>query len=274
MSSNKLTVHTAASLSVTEYIARLWKYRTLITTFARRDLKIKYAQTFLGIVWVLFAPFPSVIIFTFFFGTLIKVDTGRLPYPVFALTGMIGWVYFTNLTASVGSSMIDAENIIKKIYFPKLILALSKVLTNGADFLISFAVILVVMLAFGVTPTWTIVFFPLFLVLNIICGMAIGLWVAALTIRYRDLQHIAPQLINFCIWLTPVFYPTTVLPDRLSYVMYANPMALVISGYRYTLSGGEVPSQHYLISIIPLFVLFITGVIYFCKVEDDAAEYI
>jgi len=255
-----------------EYFEKIWRYKSLIITFAKRDLKVKYSQTFLGIVWVFVAPFPSVIIFTFFFGKIVKLNTGVLPYPVFALTGLIGWSYFSNLNAGIGSSLIDAQNIIKKVYFPKLILTLSKILSAGVDFIVSFIVILLVMLVMGILPKWTIVFFPVFLFLNIMCGFAIGIWIAALTFRYRDLQHFAYQFLNFSIWLTPVFYPTTILPQGLNYIMYANPMALVISGYRYTLSGAEMPSSHYLISIIPLLIVLVSGLFYFRRVEDRVAE--
>ena len=256
----------------TEYFGKIWKYRFLIITFAKRDLKVKYSQTFLGIIWVLLAPFPSVIIFTFFFGKIIKLDTGGLPYPVFALTGLIGWSFFSNLNNGMGSSLIDAQNIVKKIYFPKLILTLSKVLSTGVDFLVSFVILFAVMIIMGITPKWTIIFFPLFFLINIMCGWAIGIWIAALTFRYRDLQHFAYQILNFSIWLTPVFYPTTILPPALHYVMYLNPMAFVILGYRYTLSGAEKPSADYMISIIPLLIVLVSGLFYFRKIEDEIVE--
>lgn len=256
----------------TEYAAKIWTYRSLIVTFAKRDLKVKYSQTFLGVLWILLAPFPSVIVFTFFFGKIIKLDTGLLPYPVFALTGLIGWSLFSNLNSSIGSSLIEAQGIIKKIYFPKMILPFSKILSAGVDFVVSFLVLLMVMIFMGVSPGWTIVFFPLFLLLNIICGCAIGIWIAALTFRYRDMQHFIYQILNFSIWLTPVFYPATILPASLHYLMYFNPMAFVIVGYRYTLSGAEMPSFSYMISIIPLLLILISGLFYFRKIEDEIAE--
>lgn len=272
MEDKRIVILTKDSDSIAQYFSKVWQYRSLIITFAKRDIKIKYSQTLLGVLWVFLAPFPSVIVFTFFFAKIIKLNTGILPYPVFALTGLIGWGLFINLNMGIGSSLIEAQNIIKKVYFPKLILTLSKLLSAGVDFVISFIVLLIVMIFLGVTPKWTILFFPLFLLLNIMCGYAVGIWIAALTFRYRDLLHFAYQILNFSIWLTPVFYPTTILPPAFHFVMYFNPMAFVIVGYRYTLSGAEMPSSHYMISIIPLLVILVSGLFYFRKIEDEIAE--
>lgn len=269
-----ITTISAQQDSIFTYLRKLWEYRSLAITFAKRDLKIKYAQTFLGISWILLQPIPSIVIFTFFFGLLIKADTGALPYPVFALTGMIAWSYFTNLANSIGNSLIEAQHILKKIYFPKLILPLSKVLVGAVDFFVSFALIILAMLLFSVHPGWQIIFFPVFFFLNILTGFTIGIWTSSLTFRYRDFQNIAPAIIGFCIWLTPVFYPTTILPGQISSFMYLNPMAFVIEGYRFTLVGDKVPSHYFLISVIPVLILFVLGLLYFRKIEDEIAEFI
>ena len=256
------------------YLSKVWINRSLIITFAKRDLKIKYAQTFFGIFWILLQPLPSIIIFTFFFGRIIKVDTGKLPYPLFALVGMIGWNYFTNLTNGIGNSLIESQHILKKISFPKIILPLSKILVGAVDFLVSFALIVLALIMFRVVPDWKIIFFPFFFLLNIVAGFSIGVWISSLTFRYRDFQHIAPYIINFSIWLTPVFYPTTILPPHLSKLMYLNPMAFVIEGYRYTLVGDKMPSPYFLVSIIPVLILFVAGLLYFRRIEDEIADYI
>lgn len=269
-------IHTISSEpdSLGAYTQKFWRHKILITTFAFRDLKVKYAQTFFGILWVAFQPLPSVIIFTFFFGTLIKVNTGILPYPIFALIGMIGWNYFTNLALGAGNSLIESQHILKKISFPKIILPVSKIFSSGVDFLIAFAVIIAAMIIYSVYPNKTIIFLPFFILLNILTGLSVGLWMSALTFRYRDLQHIAPSVINFMIWLTPVFYSATILPQKLSYLMYANPMALVIEGYRFSLTGQGFPSRQYVISVIPILLLFVSGFLYFRKIEDEIVDYI
>ncbi len=243
-------------------------------TFALRDIKVKYAQTFLGIFWVVLQPVPSVVIFTFFFDRLIHVNTGLLPYPIFALTGMVAWNYFTGLSFGIGNSLIESQHILKKVYFPKLILPAAKVLSTGADFMIAFLVVIIAMMFYSVWPNTGIFYFPLFLLFNIITGFTIGIWISALTFRYRDFQLFVPYVINFSIWLTPVFYPTTVLPKELEFIMYFNPMALVIEGYRFSLTGATPPSSAFLYSIALVLVLFLSGVWYFRRIEDEIADFV
>ena len=269
-----INIITSETEPLPRYFAKAWKYKGLIITFAKRDLRIKYAQTFFDVFWILIQPLPSIVIFTFFFGKLIKVNTGALPYPVFALTGLVAWNFFTNLAGSVGNSLIESQSLLKKIYFPKIIVPFSKILVSGVDLLISFALLIVVMLLFSVYPSWKIIFLPCFFLFNILCGLSIGIWIAALTYRYRDFQHFAPNVINFSIWLTPVFYPTTVLPQRLHSLMYLNPMAFVIEGYRFALAGDKCPSIYFMISVIPVLILFVLGLLYFRRIEDEIADFI
>lgn len=271
---SQIKIITAETDSLPIYIGKLWRYRNLILTFARRDIKIKYAQTYLGIFWVLLQPIPSVIIFSFFFGRLINVDTGALPYPIFALIGLIAWTYFTNMVSGIGNSLIESQHILKKVFFPKMILPLAKVLFTGADFLIAFFLVILVMPLFGVMPGINILFLPVFLFFHVICGLAIGIWVSALTFKYRDTQLFVPNLISFAIWLTPVFYPSTILPKQLVYLMYFNPMALVIEGYRFSLGGGNLPNSNYMFSVVIVLVVLAAGLYYFSKIEDSIAEYI
>lgn len=256
------------------YVNKIWEYKSLITSFAYRDIKIRYSQTFFGLLWVLFQPLPSVVIFTFFFAKVIHVNSGGLPYPVFALIGLGGWNYFTNLTNSTAGSLIEAQHVIKKIYFPKIVLPLSKILVAGFDFLITFFVIIIVMLFYRLIPGFTLIYLPLFLAINILTGFSAGIWISALTFRYRDFQNIIPHVIMFSIWLTPVFYPTTILPPSAENLMFFNPMAFVIEGYRFCLSGGIPPSPRFIFSVIPVVILLLTGLWYFRKVEDNIADFI
>ncbi|GIV34455.1 MAG: transport permease protein [Chitinophagales bacterium] len=256
------------------YLLKIWQNRALITTLAKRDLKIKYAQTFFGVLWVMLHPLPSVIIFTFFFDRLIQVDTGPLPYPIFALIGMTGWYFFTNLAFGAGNSLIESQQLLKKLAFPKLILPLSKVLSTGVDFIMSFFITILAMFLFSVYPGYTVVFLPLFILLNIFIGLTLGIWLCAVSFRYRDVHHFLPNVVNFLVWLTPVFYPTTILPEKLHYLMYINPIALVIEGYRFSLTGMALPSPWYALSMIPVLILFLVGITYFRKIEDKIVDYI
>ena len=257
-----------------QYVHKIWKHRSLIWAFAKRDVKIRYAQTRLGLFWVLLQPIPSVLIFSFLFGRLLNVDTGLLPYPVFALAGIAGWNYFTNLSDGVGNSLLESQNVLKKVAYPKLIMPLSKLLVSTLDFAVVFTLVLIALLVFGLVPSIKLLLLPAFILVNIMAGFAIGIWMCALSYRYRDVRHFMPYFINFGIWLTPVFYPTTILPQNLSYFMYLNPMALVLEGYRSCLSGAALPSIGYLTSMIPLLLLLISGLWYFSRVEDEIVDYI
>jgi len=253
-------------------LRKLWSYRALIYIFAVRDLKVQYSQTFLGILWSLIQPLTGLLIFTFFFNYVIQVDTGGIPYPLFAFCGMTSWYFFSALMAQTGTSLMQSQYLIRKIYFPKLILPVSKAVTCMAEFGIAMTLLIIMMVLWGHYPNVNIIFFPLFIGLNLLTGLAVGLWMSALTIRYRDFHHIIPYILNFGIWLTPVFYPSTFLPERIQYLIYFNPMAGVVSGFRWTLLGGSMPSPYFLFSFFFVCILFIGGLLYFRKMEYKIAD--
>ncbi len=256
------------------YLRRVYQYRRLILVLAGRDLKAQYAQSVLGIFWALIKPIIALIIFSIFFGVLLPFDA-EIPvaYPLFAFSGMVSWYYFTFLMINAGVSVTSSQDIIKRIYFPKLILPLSKVLTGLVEFGISMALLVVMMFIYGEVPGPQIVFFPVFLLLNIMVGLSVGIWMAALATRYRDLQHLLPYLVNFLIWLTPVFYPGTLIPERYAHFLYLNPMAGVIAGFRWTLLGDAAPAWEYGLGMIPVLILFLSGVWYFQRVERQMVDW-
>lgn len=257
-----------------EYLRKVYQFRSLAFTLARRDLKVQYAQTFLGLLWSVIQPLTSLLVWTFFFDKLVKVDTGGIPYPLFAFSGMIAWYYFTNIFNHAGTSLVNSQDLIRKIYFPRIILPLSKVLVGLVEFTISLALLFLIMLLMGQAPPLQLAFLPFFILLNIITGLAFGLWLSALTIRYRDFQHIIPFFIYLGIWLTPVFYPTTLIPSKYNFLIYINPIAAVIAGYRWSLFGGEPISLYYIGSFILMIFVLITGFIFFRKNESTIADYI
>ncbi len=254
------------------YLKRVWRHRSLILTFAKRDLKVKYSQTFLGILWSILQPLTGILIFTFFFNQVVKIDDLGFPYALFAISGMVPWYFFSYLVYSSNESMLVNQDIIKKIYFPKLVLPLSKVLVGLVEFGISFILFIIFAAFFKVAPPLEVILFPFFVILNIIIGLSVSISLTAASTRYRDLHHIVPYLINFGIWLTPVFYPATLLPDGFSWIMYLNPMAAVIAGFRWTLLGDSIPSIYYTISFIPIVFLLILGTKYFIRLEQDIAD--
>jgi lipopolysaccharide transport system permease protein len=255
------------------YLRRVWAYRRLIGVFAVRDLRAQYAQTALGLLWAVIKPLLALAIFSVFFGVLVPLDSKiHVEYPLFAFSGMVSWYYFTYLMVNAGTAVVNAQQLISRVYFPKLILPLAKVIAGLVDFGISMVLMVILMLIWGRAPGVELLLFPVFLGLNILVGLTIGVWLAALTTRYRDFHHLLPYLVNFLIWLTPVFYPTTIVPPQYQYFLFANPMAGVIAGFRWTLLGDEVPSLYYLIGLAPIAVLFVIGIWYFERVERSMVD--
>jgi lipopolysaccharide transport system permease protein len=267
-------VFTSRGDNLIKYLEKTCQFRHLIFSLARRDLKVQYAQTFLGFLWSVIQPLTSLLVWTFFFDKLIQVDTGHIPYPLFAFSGMIAWYYFTNIFSNAGTSLVNSQDLIRKIYFPRIVLPLSKVLVGFVEFIISITLLFIIMIVMGTSPSWKIVYMPFFILFNIITGLAFGLWLSALTIRYRDFQHIIPFLIYLGIWLTPVFYPTTLIPNEYSFLVYINPIAAVIAGYRWSLLGGDSMSPYYLISFVLVALILVSGFAYFRKNESIIADYI
>lgn len=247
-------------------------YRRLIYLFAKRDLKVKYSQTYAGLLWSILQPVAGIIIFTFFFGRLLNVGTDGSPYPLFVLTGLIVWYYFSYIVAYSGISLIESQHLLKKVYFPRIILPFSKALTGLADFTIWFIMLIALMFYYGITPSYKIIFLPVFISLIIFTGLTVGIWLSALTYRYRDMIHIIPYLVGFSIFVTPVFYPAHILPKEVNMLLYINPMAGIISGFRWCLLDTISFSFKYLYGIIPMLFLFILSLIYFNRIEGEIAD--
>lgn len=245
----------------------------MIGTLARRELKIKYAQTLLGLLWTALQPLSGLLIFYFFFNRVIKLEgIPESGYATFAFTGMTSWYFFSYIVYQASFSLMQAQDLIKKIFFPKLILLLSKVLVGLVDLGISILLLFVIMLIHGIVPSWQIVFLPLFILLNALVGLAVSVWLSALTVRNRDLQHIVPYLVNFGIWLTPVFYPGTLIPDAFKSLLYLNPMTGVIEGFRWSIWNYGALNMGHALGIGLSLIVLVTGVMYFKKVEDNMAD--
>lgn len=257
-------------------LKELFDYRDLFLIMAYRDLRIRYAQTFLGVMWAFLQPAATLLIFTVVFGKAVKVDTGGIPYPVFAITGMTAWTYFAFVLNQSGNSIIGQQEMVKKIYFPRLVIPLSKAVVGFVDFLIAFAILFVLMIVYSVSPSANIVFLPAFVVLTIISALAVGIWLSALTIRYRDFQHVVPFLVQFGLYATPIAYPSETiisnLPQWGTVLYYLNPMAGVVEGFRWSVLGGEPPNSLAYLSFSVVILLFVTGLIYFKRVERVMAD--
>ncbi|NUQ82477.1 MAG: ABC transporter permease [Bacteroidetes bacterium] len=256
------------SLNLKELIA----YRDLMFTLAYRDLRVRYAQTFLGFLWAFLQPVVTLTIFTLVFGRVARVDTGSVPYPLFALCGMTAWNYFSSVMSGAGSSIIGAQGMISKIYFPRLVIPLSKSLVSLVDFLLVFVLMIALMIWYGVSPGASIVFLPLFLALALISGLAVGIWLSALTVRFRDFQHIIPFAVQLGMYATPVAYPANLVPPDLQFWYFLNPMAGVVEGFRWSLLGGPEPGIMIFVSASVVVLLLIAGLYYFRKVESVMAD--
>lgn len=258
----------------------LWAYlkevagaRNLILSFAIRDLRVQYAQTYLGIFWSLVQPLTGLIIFNFFFQRVIHLSL-RVPYAVFAFTGIMGWFYFTALVGQAGTSLMANQQLIKKIHFPRLVLPLSKALVGLVEFTISFVLLLIMLLWFrmGISPK--IIFLPLVVVANVVAGLSVGIWLSALTIRFRDLHHLIPYLIGFGIWLTPVFYPSTMVPDSYKWIYYFHPVANVIALYRWIFIGLPVDFAQVACSFMVATIMLVSGLYFFVRNEKFVSDYV
>lgn len=269
----KETVISARQENYRAYLRGLWASRSLIILLARRDLKVKYAQSVLGVLWAVIQPLTGLLVFTFFFDQLIRMDTPA-PYPVFVFTGIVAWFYFSNIVHTAGTSLVDASALIKKVYFPKLVLIFAKIAAASVELVISFALLFVLMLLMGISPGLPMLALPLVVLMNIAAGLSVAIWLSALTVRYRDFHHIIPYLVNYGIWLTPVFFPTTLIPPAYAWLIYLNPMAAVIAWYRWSLTGGDFPQAEYLISFIPVLFLLLSGLKYFRTIENKISDYV
>jgi len=259
--------------SLWSYLKDVAESRDLILSFAIRDLKIQYAQTYLGIFWSLVQPLTGLIIFNFFFQRVIHLSLS-VPYAVFAFTGIMGWYYFTALVGQAGTVLMANQQPIKKIQFPRLVLPLSKALVGLVEFSISFLLLLIMLLVFHIGISPKIIFLPLVVLANIMSGLSIGIWLSAFTIRFRDLHHLIPYLIGFGIWLTPVFYPTTMVPDSFKWIYYFHPVANVIALYRWIFIGLPIDFCQVASSFTVAGFMFIAGLYFFVRNEKFIADYL
>jgi lipopolysaccharide transport system permease protein len=257
-----------------EYLRRSLNNTGLAFSFAKSEIHGRNAQTFLGYSVNLIQILISTFLYWLIFGYILKIDTGNIPFPLFVLTGLIPWVYFSSIIRDAGNSLIDNKHLLDKIYFPRVILPMSKVIPGLIDFTIAFAVAIIFVIVFGLNMRWQIVLIPLFLSIIILSGFSIGLWIASISVRYRDTSRLIPYLINFGFFMTPVFYPSTIVPDNINFILFINPAAFAIEGFRWALFGTDLPDIYYLFSLIPVAILGFWGWRNFRRKEKYYADLI
>ena len=269
----KHTVITPEPDGVVEYFRKIWRYRSLIWVFGVRDLKVKYAQTWLGLGWSILQPLTALAVFTFFFGYLLKMKAGQLPYVIYILSGVIGWNFFAYIVNAGTQSVQESSNLIKKIYFPKSILPLSKVLVAAVELGISFLLLIPLILYYGQPISWKIIFFPFIVLFNTFCGLTLVFWITAFAYKKRDLYHLIPYVVYFGIWVTPVFFTREFLPNSVRSIMMFNPMANVVELWRWSLFSYSEFSFLYILNVIVVLILCLSGMYFFNRREIEFSDF-
>jgi lipopolysaccharide transport system permease protein len=253
----------------------VWSHRELLYYLTWRDLQVRYKQTALGALWAIIQPLIMMVIFTVVFGTFAGIPSDGLPYPIFAYTALVPWNFFSSALNRCIASLVGNANIISKVYFPRLIVPLSATLSGFVDFAISLGILVGMMFWFGFVPSWRILFLPLFIGLALLTAFGIGLWFAALNVKYRDIGYGVPFLIQLWMYASPVAYPVTLVPEKWRMLYNLNPMVGVIEGFRWGLLGKESPDFGAMaISAFAVLALMVGGMVYFKRTERTMVDVI
>jgi lipopolysaccharide transport system permease protein len=259
-----------------QYWQDLWRYRELFYFLAWRDILVRYKQTAIGIVWALIRPFLTMVVFTVVFGQLAKLPSEGAPYPILVFSAMLPWQFFSNSLSECSNSLISNANLLSKVYFPRLVVPTSAVVVSFVDFMISGIILLALMAWYNFIPTWRILTLPLFIGVAFAASIGAGLWLASLNVQYRDFRFIVPFIVQFGLYISPVGFSSTIVPEKWRFLYSLNPMVGVIDGFRWAILGGN--SQLYLpgflLSMGLVFLLLVSGIWYFRKMERTFADVI
>jgi len=251
----------------------LWEYRELIYFLIWRDVKVRYKQTALGAAWAIIQPFFTMVVFSIFFGKLAKMPSDGVPYPIFAYTALVPWSFFAHGLTASSNSLVGSANLIQKVYFPRLVLPISTALSGGVDFVVAFAVLLGMMLYYGMVPTIHVVWLPFFMLLALTTSLGVGLWLSALNVQFRDVRHVVPFVTQFWLFASPVVYPSSLLSEPWRTLYALNPMVGVLEGVRWALLRTHFrPGATILASSLAALVILIGGAFYFRRMEKTFAD--
>ena len=256
-------------------LRELWKFRELLYLLSWRDIKVRYKQTVIGGAWAILQPFLTMVVFSIIFGQLLKVPSDGVPYPVFSYAALLPWNFFAGALTRSGNSLIADANLISKVYFPRLILPLSAVLSLILDFAIAFVILVLMMFFYNIVPGFAVLTLPLFLVLALMTALACGVWLSAVNIKYRDVAYVIPFLTQFWLFVTPVAYPSTVIPEPWRVFYGLNPMVGVVEGFRWALLGNNSGMDAMFgVSVLAVAGVLGGGVLYFQSVQQTFADVI
>jgi homopolymeric O-antigen transport system permease protein len=254
-------------------LREIWRYSELLYFLTWRDIKVRYKQTVIGAAWAILQPFLTMVVFSIIFGSLMNVSSGDVPYPVFSYTALLPWTFFSTAITRSGTSLVLSANLISRVYFPRIIVPLAAVLAALVDFAIAFVILLGMMLFYGIVPGVALLTLPFFILLAILTAFGVGFWLSALNVKYRDVAYAIPFLTQFWLFVTPVVYSISIVPQKWRLLYGLNPMAGVIEGFRWALLGqGKAPGQLIVVSLITVIVLLSTGLVYFQRVEHEFAD--
>lgn len=258
--------------AVTFTLREVWHARELLYFLVLRDIKVRYKQTVLGIAWSVLQPFLTMVVFTIFFGRLAKMPSDGVPYPLFSLAAVVPWTYFAAAAANGSTSLVGNQHLLSKVYFPRLLVPLAAVLMPAVDMAVSFSMLIVLMAWYHVAPTTGIVALPLFVALGVLTAFGVTLWTSALSVRYRDARYVLPFIIQIWLFVTPVAYPASMIPERWRLLYAVNPMATVVEGFRSALIGTPGPGSMTVVSIVVVAAGLTAGAAYFRSVEGSIVD--
>ena len=251
----------------------LWEYRELLYFLVWRDIKVRYKQTVLGAAWAIIQPFFTMVVFSIFFGGLAKTPSDGIPYPIFSYAALVPWTFFANGLLNSSSSLVTNANLISKVYFPRLVIPVSAVLSGVVDFALAFVVLLGMMVFYGIAPTVNVIWLPFLLLLALVTSLGVGLWLSAMNVNFRDVRYTVPFLTQFWLLATPIAYSSSLLEEPWRTLYGLNPMVGVVEGFRWALLGVETaPGPVIIVSSIVSLILLITGAFYFRRLEKSFAD--
>lgn len=250
-------------------LGEVWKHAELVYIFALRDIKVRYKQSIAGIGWAIFQPLLTMIVFSAVFAGVVKVPTDGSPYPLFSLAALVPWSYFVHAITKATNSLLSDRELITRVYFPRLVLPLAAVTGGLVDFFIAFTLLIIVLFAYGAIPTAAVFLLPLFLLLACCTALALGLWLSALNVQYRDVNNALPFFTQLLMFISPVAYPASVIPEKWQLLYSLNPMATVINGFRWALLEGQPAPGPYSLISIAVVAIALTGGLYFFRWQED-----
>ncbi len=256
-------------------LRELYEYRDLLFFLTWRDVKIRYKQTVIGVGWAVLQPFFSMVIFSVFFGRLAGIPSDNIPYPIFAYAALVPWTFFANGLRQSSASLVSGAEMIRKIYFPRLVIPISAVMSGVIDFILAFIILLGMMVFYGVYPTTAVVWLPALLLLALVSSLGVGFWLTAMNVQFRDVKYVVPFLVQGWLFATPIAYPSSLIPERWRPVYGINPMVGVVEGFRWALLGVQTaPGAMIAVSSVVALTLFISGAYYFRRMERSFADVI